>query len=179
MGRKQLIYCHVAGQVWAFASEPQAVLRAQGIPHGLNEGRVAGFLESYLEGIDAFFEGVFRLPPAHRLTVDGKGIALRRYWTLTPVPELKLPKDAAYAQAFKDPLLSRDLAQRVHLAERVARYRRNAKVGMIDQATQRARTITATALTVGRERYDRVAADGAKWHYASRKRVRSPTQSCK
>jgi len=103
MGMKQLIHSHVEGKLWAFASEPQAVLLAQGVPRQINEGRIADFLENYLECIDyteTFFEQVFRLPPAHCLTVDATGLTLRRYWELTPGPELKLSSDEAYAQAF-------------------------------------------------------------------------------
>lgn len=103
MGMKQLIHCHVEGKVWAFASEPKAVLAANDIPKRINEGRIADFLENYLEGIDytsTFFEEVSRLPPAHCLTVDSRGINLRRYWTLEPGPELKLGSDEEYAKAF-------------------------------------------------------------------------------
>ena len=56
-----------------------------------------------LEGIDktsTFFEEVYRLPPAHALTVTPEGVRLRRYWTLEPGPELRLPSDEAYAEAF-------------------------------------------------------------------------------
>jgi asparagine synthase (glutamine-hydrolysing) len=95
----------VKGKIWAFASEPQAVLLAEGVPRKINEGRIADFLESYLECIDyteTFFEHVFRLPPAHSLIVDAGGMTSQRYWTLTPGPELQLPSDEAYAEAFRN-----------------------------------------------------------------------------
>lgn len=103
MGMKQLIWHHGQGRIFAFASEPEAVLLAEAVPKRINEGRIADFLENYLEGIDytsTFFEGVFRLPPAHCLTVGAGGLSLRRYWTLAPGPELSLESDEAYAQAF-------------------------------------------------------------------------------
>jgi asparagine synthase (glutamine-hydrolysing) len=103
MGMKQLIHCHMPGKVFAFASEPRAVLLAENVPRRINEGRIADFLEDYLEGIDftsTFFEEVFRLPPAHCLTVSADRFDLRRYWTLEPGPELKLASDEDYAQAF-------------------------------------------------------------------------------
>lgn len=103
MGMKQLIHCHVDGKVWAFASEPRAVLAAPDVPKIINEGRIADFLEGYLEGIDftsTFFEGVSRLPPAHYVIVDAAGLRIRRYWTLTPGPMLKLESEEAYAAAF-------------------------------------------------------------------------------
>lgn len=102
-GMKQLIHAHVPGRVFAFASEPEAVIRAHGIPRRINKARIADFLEDYLEGIDytsTFFQNVFRLPPAHRLTVTRDRLTISRYWTLTPGPELKLRTDRDYAEAF-------------------------------------------------------------------------------
>ena len=100
LGMKQLVYSHVAGKVFAFASEPRAVLAIEDVPRKINEGRIADFLEGYLEGIDhtsTFFEEVFRLPPAHCLSVDAQGLNLRRYWELRAGPELHLKSDQAYA----------------------------------------------------------------------------------
>lgn len=102
-GMKQLIHAHVPGRIFAFASEPEAVIRAHGIPRRINKARIADFLEDYLEGIDytsTFFQNVFRLPPAHRLTVTRDRLTISRYWTLTPGPELKLRTDRDYAEAF-------------------------------------------------------------------------------
>ena len=100
LGMKQLVYCHVADKVFAFASEPRAVLAVDDVPRRINEGRIADFLEDYLEGVDhssTFFEGVFRLPPAHCLSVDADGLRQRRYWELRAGPELRLESDQAYA----------------------------------------------------------------------------------
>lgn len=105
MGMKQLIHCHVEGKLWAFASEPQAVLLADGVPRKINEGRIADFLEEYLEDIDntsTFFKNVFRLPPAHYMTVDDNGLELRRYWTLKPGVQLRFETNNAYAAAFRE-----------------------------------------------------------------------------
>ena len=102
IGMRQLIYCHVPGQVFAFATEPRAVLTHRDVPRRINEGRIADFLE-WLEGIDftsTFFEGILRLPPAHCLTLDAGGLSIRRYWTLEPGPMLQLDSDQAYADAF-------------------------------------------------------------------------------
>ena len=104
-GVKQLIYCHMPGSVFAFATEPRAILALDAISKVINEGRIADFLERGLEGIDrtsTFFEGVFRLPQAHVLTLDETGLKIWRYWTLTPGPELKLASNEAYAAAFRE-----------------------------------------------------------------------------
>lgn len=102
IGMRQLTYCHVPGHLFAFATEPQAILAHQGVPRRINEGRIADFLE-WLEAIDftsTFFEGIYRLAPAHCLTLDADGLSIRRYWTLEPGLELQLGSDGAYAEAF-------------------------------------------------------------------------------
>ena len=102
IGMRQLIYCHIPGRLFAFATEPRAILTHPDVPRRINEGRIADFLEG-LEGIDftsTFFEGIYRLPPAHCLTLDAGGLTIRRYWSLEPGPLLQLDSDQAYAEAF-------------------------------------------------------------------------------
>ncbi len=102
-GMRPFYYHHTPGRFLAFASEPRAILVLPQTPYRINEGRIADFLVSQLEGIDktsTFFEEVYRLPPAHTLTVTPDHFAVGRYWTLEPGPELRLPSDQAYAEAF-------------------------------------------------------------------------------
>ena len=102
IGMRQLIYCHVPGRLFAFATEPRAILTHPDVPRRINEGRIADFIID-LEGINyssTFFEDLFRLPPAHCLILDASGLSIRRYWTLEPGPELQLGSDQAYAEAF-------------------------------------------------------------------------------
>lgn len=103
MGMKQLIHCHLPGRLFAFASEPHAVLEAEGVPRRINELRIADYLAGGLEAVDAtstFFEQVYRMPPAHIMTVGRDGMTQRRYWRLEAGPELKLGSDRDYAEAF-------------------------------------------------------------------------------
>ena len=82
--------------------EAQAVLAHPGVPPPINEARIADFLDD-LEGVDltsTFFEEIYRLPPAHALTVGAEGVSIRRYWELQAPPPLDLPSDEAYAEAF-------------------------------------------------------------------------------
>lgn len=102
MGMRQLIYGHVAGVAFAFATEVEALFTHPAVPRRINRGRIADFIDN-LEGLDftsTFFEQVFRLPPAHALTVVGGALSVRRYWTLQPPPPLVLPSNEAYAAAF-------------------------------------------------------------------------------
>ena len=104
MGMRQFTYCHVEGGLFAFATVDTALLALDGVAKALNEPRIADYLAD-LEGYDVtstFFRHIHRLAPAHSLTVDGNGLAIRRYWTLHPPPRLSLPDDAAYAAAFFD-----------------------------------------------------------------------------
>ncbi|WP_216909554.1 asparagine synthase-related protein [Synechococcus sp. CCY 0621] len=102
-GLRPFYYHHSPGQFFAFASEPKAILVLPQAPYRLNEARIADFLVNQLEGIDktcTFFEEVFRLPPAHCVSVTPERMFIRRYWTLEPGEELRLPSDEAYAEAF-------------------------------------------------------------------------------
>jgi asparagine synthase (glutamine-hydrolysing) len=102
-GMRPLYYHHSPGRFLAFASEPRALLALPQVPYRINEGRIADFLVSQLEGIDktsTFFEEVFRLPPAHALSVTPEGVRQWRYWALEPGPELRLATDQDYAEAF-------------------------------------------------------------------------------
>ena len=103
MGMRPLYYHHAPRRFFAFASEPRAILALPQTPYRINEGRIADYLVNPLEGIDktsTFFEEVYRLPPAHTLTVGPDGMRLRRYWQLEPGDELRLKSDDEYAEAF-------------------------------------------------------------------------------
>lgn len=102
-GLRPIYYHHTPGRFFACASEPRAILNLPQTPYRINEGRIADFLVNELEGIDktsTFFEEVYRLPPAHTLTVTPEGITKLCYWTLEPGPELRLRSDEDYAEAF-------------------------------------------------------------------------------
>jgi asparagine synthase (glutamine-hydrolysing) len=102
-GMRPYYYHHVAGRLFVFASEPRAILVLPQTRYRINEGRIADFLVQELEGVDktsTFFNDVYRLPPAHTLTVGPQGFSQRRYWSLEPGPELRLKSDDAYAEAF-------------------------------------------------------------------------------
>jgi asparagine synthase (glutamine-hydrolysing) len=114
-GVRPLYYHHAPGRFIALASEPRALLALAEVPHRLNAGRIADFLISQLEGIDktsTFFEEVFRLPPAHVLTVTPESARLQRYFTFQAGPELRLRSDGEYAEALLD-VLTRSVRTRL------------------------------------------------------------------
>jgi asparagine synthase (glutamine-hydrolysing) len=103
MGMRPLLYHHSPGRFVAFASDPAAILVLPQTPYRIDEGRIADYLVTPLEGIDrtsTFFEDVHRLPPAHTLTVTTDRFRVRRYWQLEPRDELRLASDREYGEAF-------------------------------------------------------------------------------
>ncbi len=96
-------YYHTAGDLFAFASEADALAALEPVPARLNEARIGDFLVEPLEGLDlssTFYRDIFRLPPAHCLRVDAAGSVLQRYWEPAAGPELHLASDDDYAGAF-------------------------------------------------------------------------------
>ncbi|HVS85935.1 MAG TPA: asparagine synthase (glutamine-hydrolyzing) [Gaiellaceae bacterium] len=75
-------YYALAGDRLLFASEPQALLA--GVPARANGAAVRDYLaQGYLDHTEeTFFGGILRLPPAHSLTYDERGLRLDRYWQL-------------------------------------------------------------------------------------------------
>jgi asparagine synthase (glutamine-hydrolysing) len=105
-GTRPLYYHHRPGMAFTFASTPDALFAGGIVARQLNEARVADYLVSELEGIDktsTFFQDVFRLPPAHTLTVSPRGMSITRYWKPEPGPELRLTSDREYEEAFLEP----------------------------------------------------------------------------
>lgn len=101
-GMRPFYYHHTPGRFFAFASEPKAILVLPQTPSRINEGRIADFLTD-LEDIDktsTFFEELFRLPPAHCVSVTAEHKTIRHYWNLESGEELRMPTDEAYAEAF-------------------------------------------------------------------------------
>lgn len=102
-GVRPFYYHHMAGHFFAYASEPRAILTLEKIPYVINDNRIADFLITQLEGIDktsTFYQNIYRLPPAHTLTVTPNNMKLRCYWELEPVQELELSSNDEYAEAF-------------------------------------------------------------------------------
>ncbi|WP_323039920.1 asparagine synthase-related protein [Gemmobacter sp.] len=118
LGMRQLIYAHRPGQAFFCASSARAVGLAVEAP--LNETRLAEALIDFEWGslTSTFFEAVFRLPPAHCLTVDASGLRLREYWRMTPPEPLRLKSDAEYAEAFRE-VLGQSVRDRLRVAGRV------------------------------------------------------------
>jgi len=99
MGVRPLYIHFAAGRLFAFASQPDALLALSQVPSELNEGRILDSLIGSLEGIDktsTFFRFIERLPPAHVLTLHNGQLTTRRYWQ--PVGARPLSENASDAE---------------------------------------------------------------------------------
>jgi len=98
-------YYYQSRKSFVFASSPQALLASGKVPPLIHEERIADFLVNPLEGIDktsSFYSDVFRLPPAHMLSVQARGMTLERYWELCPTVQSELRMDAEYLASFQE-----------------------------------------------------------------------------
>ena len=102
-GMRPFHYHYAHAQRFLFASDPRAILVNPQVPYRINDVRVAEFLVPELEWSDytsTFYDGVFRLPPGHAMTVTRARISVREYWKPEPGPPLGSMTDADCAQGF-------------------------------------------------------------------------------
>jgi asparagine synthase (glutamine-hydrolysing) len=140
MGMRSLVFAHVPGVSFAFATEPDAVLAFSGRSRDINHGRVGDFVlgREWLDYSSTFFCGVERLPPAHSLTLENGGVRQARYWRLEPEPDATLRGEADYIAAF-----------RAVFEQAVAcRLRSNGEVGAMLSGGLDSGTVAATAAQI-------------------------------
>src|ERR671938_674811 len=79
-------YYSLDGDRLAFASEPRAFRADAATRLEPNPRAVREYLEQgYLDHTDeTFFAGIRKLPPAHSLVFDERGLRVERYWRLEP-----------------------------------------------------------------------------------------------
>lgn len=96
-------YYFSSGQAFVFATQIKALLCLRDVPNQLNELKVAEYLSGKFEDRNmTLYEDVWRLPPAHCLTVNEKGIKLRSYFAFDPTRELPLRSNEEYAEQLRE-----------------------------------------------------------------------------
>ncbi|MCU0565402.1 MAG: lasso peptide isopeptide bond-forming cyclase [Oculatellaceae cyanobacterium Prado106] len=95
-------YYHCTDQVFVFASEIKALLAIASVPRELNEARVANYLLTEFDDTSiTFYQDIFRLPPAHTLTVCADSLQTNLYWQLNPYQSLQFETAEQYAEEFR------------------------------------------------------------------------------
>lgn len=98
-------YYSLTPERFVFASDINGVLVVPGVSDRLNEAYVAAHLQNpaaFFSTRLTFFNDIRKLPPAHALTIRPDSVRLERYWDPEQSPEIRLPSDADYAEAFRD-----------------------------------------------------------------------------
>ena len=82
VGKKPLFYSFRGGEL-SFASELNALLQDPGVPREIDCEAIDAYLAyGYVPAPMSVFQGVRKLPPAHRLIYQDGAIATERYWRL-------------------------------------------------------------------------------------------------
>lgn len=86
LGVKPLYYALPGGE-FVFASEIKAILRHPACPAQVDL-RALGelFTLRYVPSPRTLFQGILKVPPGHLVTVDRRGVELKRYWRTRPEP---------------------------------------------------------------------------------------------
>lgn len=84
LGIKPLYYADVNGRV-LFASEIKSLLQDPDCPREVDiDALTELFTFRYVPSPKTLFKGIRKLPPGHRMTLSGRGIAVERFWDWVP-----------------------------------------------------------------------------------------------
>jgi len=99
------LFFHRSAHCFAFASMPKGLLALPSIPAALDEQQLALQLALVPLAADrTLFAGIHRLLPGHCAFIERAGMRVIRYWDPAAVPEIRLPSDEQYVDAFRERL---------------------------------------------------------------------------
>lgn len=90
------------GQSFIFASSLKGILALPEISHRLNKRVIACFAPGYLHDTATPYQNIFRLAPAHTLTVTKSHTKLQRYWSMEDTRDIRYRSDQEYIDHFMD-----------------------------------------------------------------------------
>jgi asparagine synthase (glutamine-hydrolysing) len=102
LGLNVVMY-HRTDQAFAFATMPKGLFALPDVPRELNEEKMADFLVlNHADHKTTFYRTIFRVRPAHLMTVTGNGaVTERRYWSPADIRPVRLGSDQAYAEGLR------------------------------------------------------------------------------
>jgi asparagine synthase (glutamine-hydrolysing) len=106
-GKKPLFYGQV-GNRFLFASELQGMLAVSDVPREIDRQSIDAYLSyGYVPAPRTGFRGIFKLPPAHYLTLDLNrpvmDLRVERYWSLEYAPKRRI-EEADACEALREKL---------------------------------------------------------------------------
>lgn len=101
-----VVMWHRSHNFFAFATMPNGLFALADVPRQLSEEKFADFLVlNHAEHETTIYRRVFRVPPAHILSVAPDGsVGQRRYWSPADIKPVRLASDDAYADGVRDSL---------------------------------------------------------------------------
>ena len=94
-------YYGINNQSFVFSSEVRSFFADKSFPCEPNEGFAGELLaESVTSKEETLYQHIFRLPPAHSMLIDARGIRKQRYWDLGGAKEVYYQNDDEYAEHF-------------------------------------------------------------------------------
>jgi asparagine synthase (glutamine-hydrolysing) len=99
-GNTGLFYYH-SNNMFVFSSSIKSLLALKEIPKEINELFVTKVLVSWpRDGEETAYKNIYRLPPAHHLTISAEKFEIKRYWYLENTPLLHLNSPEEYYEQF-------------------------------------------------------------------------------
>lgn len=112
LGVKPLYYTQV-GQGWAFASELKCFSALPGFSRRISQEALSLYARTgAVPAPHSIYEGVWKLPPGHRLFLGAQGAVVEKYWSLPPLDyglgakEIETRAAVLLEEAVKSQLLS-------------------------------------------------------------------------
>ena len=101
VGKKPLFYYYRDGS-FCFASELSALIQGGIIKKEINNQAIDHYLTfGYIPAPLAIYNGVFKLPPAHSMTLDDKGLRIEKYWSLDFSKKIEISEKEAAAESLR------------------------------------------------------------------------------
>lgn len=93
------LYFMSCGNEFVFASSPRPLLLYARSRPAVNSRALAHYLQTLrlTLGMETLWEGIYSLPPAHRLILDQQGLSLERYWDYPQGTAWSSPEQACEA----------------------------------------------------------------------------------
>lgn len=106
LGSKPFCY-HASERLFAFGSEPKALLALPGVSREIDEGFICTHFHPILLNADqqsTLYRSIRRLEPAHRITAAASGSAAQksRYWQPDPHAELEFSSERQYVERMRE-----------------------------------------------------------------------------
>lgn len=98
------LYYYVDQHIFAFSSSRKFLLDLKLAPQEMDELYLAQVLVSWMayHGERTIHKSIYRLPPAHSLTVTPDKFTTRQYWYLEKTPILRLAQRSDYVDGFRE-----------------------------------------------------------------------------